>query len=164
MSSDYYPPASLSFEVRFAGAPGPVDASFAEVSGLDSERHVTELREGGENRFVHRLPAARKSPNVVLKRGLMAASSDLFRWCKDSLESDFRQKLTPRSLTVSLLDRNGKPMMTWALANAWPVKWSVAAFDASKSSVAMETIELAYTTMERKLNRTLRAGGTFAAR
>lgn len=162
MASVYYPPASFQFAVRVAGAGGEVDASFAEVSGLSSERSVTELREGGENRFVHRLPGPQKSGNLVLKRGLMAAGSALYRWSKDSLEGDFAQPLQPRSLTVSLLDAKGRALMTWAVAGAWPVKWSVAAFDAAKSEVAMETLELAFTTLERKLNRTLPQSGTFA--
>ena len=31
--------------------------------------------EGGENRFVHRLPKPVKHPNLVLKRGLATTSS-----------------------------------------------------------------------------------------
>ncbi len=161
-SSLYYPPAAFCFEARFSGASGPVDSSFSEVSGLDSEWRYTELREGGENRFSHRLPEPRQVGTVVLKRGLMAAQSAVFQWCKATLESDLAAPIETRSVIISLLDQKSRPTMTWSLANAWPVKWSVSAFDAATSAVATETLELAYTTLERKQNNMLPQSGTFA--
>ncbi len=46
------------------------DAAFQEVGGLEAEIEVETVVEGGENRFVHRLPKPVKHPNLSLKRGL----------------------------------------------------------------------------------------------
>ena len=162
VSSTYYPPAAFFFDVRFTGVTGDIDTQFSEISGLDAERSVTELREGGENRFVHRLPGQAKPGRLVLKRGVMAAHSEVFLWCKSSLESDLATPLQPKSVVVSLLNQKAQPMMSWSVAGAWPIKWTVAAFDAQQSGIAVETLELAHTTLERKQNTMLPQGGTFA--
>ena len=36
------------------------------------------------------------------------------------------------------------PLLVWNFRNAWPVKWSVAGLDAQKNSIALETVEFAY--------------------
>jgi phage tail-like protein len=48
-----------------------VDAIFQEVSGISTEMLLNELREGGENRFGHRLSKQTKHPNLVFKRGIV---------------------------------------------------------------------------------------------
>ena len=159
--ANYYPPASFFFEVKVAGAPGGVDASFAEVSGLDAERKTIEVAEGGENRFVHHLPGAIKHGNLVLKRGLMLASSQLYDWCKATLESDLTRQIEPKDISVSLLDEKAAPLMTWSVTGAWPVKWQVAALRARDNEVARETLEMAFTRIQREVNKPLAAAGTF---
>lgn len=149
----YYPPVAFSFAVRISGNRADVDQGFQEVSGLDAERAVTELKEGGENRFAHKLPGPAKNKNLVLKRGLVLASSPLFTWCKETLESDMTKPIKTQALTVSLLDQKQKPTITWSISNAWPVKWNVGSFHASKNEVAVETIEMAYTQIVRKVNQ-----------
>lgn len=146
----YYPPVAFSFSVRITGNRADVDHAFQDVSGLDAEKVSTDLAEGGENRFVHKLPGRVKSKNLVLKRGIVLISSPLFGWCKEVLEADFSKPIQPKSLTVSLLDEKQKPAMTWSLSNAWPAKWQIGALNAQRSEVAVETIELAYTRIERK--------------
>jgi phage tail-like protein len=153
----YYPPVAFSFSVRIAGNAAAVDQGFQEVSGLDAERAMTPIEEGGENRFVHKLPGHIKAQNLVLKRGLMLASSPLFAWCKSALEDDLANPIKPQSLTVSLLDEKAKPMITWSVVAAWPVKWQVGAFDAMKNEVAVETMEFACQRVERRINQMLKA-------
>jgi phage tail-like protein len=153
----YYPPVAFSFTVRIAGNAATVDQGFQEVSGLTAERAMTPLQEGGENRFAHKLPGPVKAQNLVLKRGLMLASSPLFTWCKATIEGDLAQPVAPKSLMVSLLDAKAKPMMSWSVVAAWPVKWVVDAFDAQKNSIAVESIELAYQRVERKINQMQKA-------
>lgn len=153
----YYPPVAFSFRVRLSGDSANVDQGFQEVSGLNVEREVTTLQEGGENRFVHKLPGPAKLQNLVLKRGLVLASSPLFTWCKASLEGDLATPVVPKILTVSLLNQKSDPMMTWSITNAWPLKWTIDSFDAIKNTLAVETIELAYQRVERKINQMQKA-------
>ena len=49
--------------------------------------------------------------------------------------------------------------MTWSVVRVWPVKWAISDFRAKESEIAIETIELAFQRVERKLNRTLKAEG-----
>ena len=88
--SNYYPPTAFSFAVRLIG-PGAeaIDGAFQEVSGLGDERQVRELEEGGENRFVHKLPGSIKHSNLVLKRGQLAHKSRLFAWCHADIGGEF---------------------------------------------------------------------------
>ena len=143
-----YPPVSFYFEAKIDGASG-AQASFAEVSGLDAEREVFEIKEGGENRFTHRLPGRTKYSNLVLKRGIVWAGSPLYDWCKDVLETTLARPITPKDIIVSLLDTKGLPLMTWNVATAWPVKWQIAGFKAKDNEIAMETLEFAFAQMTR---------------
>lgn len=141
-------PVAFQFEVKLDGA-ADADAAFREVSGLEVEVQVEEIAEGGENRFVHKLPKPAKHPNLVLKRGIAASGSDLVKWCKEVIENDFMEPIKPRNLVVNLLDAEHSPLVTWSLSNVWPLKWKVADLDAMKNEVALETIELAYNTVKR---------------
>ena len=158
--ANYYPPAGFSFQVSIAGNRADVDASFQEVSGLNAEYPLTELKEGGENRFVHRLPAQARYQNLVLKRGLMLASSPLYDWSKDTLEGDMQSRIQPKDILVSLLDQAQKTLMSWSVVRAWPVKWEVSSFKAQENSVAIETLEFSFQRLERKHIKTLPASGT----
>jgi len=138
-----YPQVGFHFVVAIGGM-SAADASFAEVSGLDVERNTIDVFEGGENRFVWKLPDRSRQANIVLKRGLVNEGTLLFAWCKRSLERDLGSAaLETRDIDVSLLDESGAPVITWNVPRAWPVKWSVAPFNAVESSVAVETLEFA---------------------
>jgi len=145
MASPYYPPVCFYFEVKIAGIQAASDASFTEADGLESELGIMEVKEGGENRYSHRLPDRASHGKLTLKRGVTPASSDLAQWCKTTLESDFSAKVTTRNINVSLLDEKRKPAIVWTFFDAWPVKWSLGGLDSQKNEIAVETLEFAYT-------------------
>lgn len=149
--SDYYPPVSFYFTLAFDGIRSADDAAFMEASGMDAEFSTTEIKEGGENRFSYRVPERAKYGNLVLKRGMVLATSQLAVWCRRILESDLSGQITPRSVVLSLLDDEANPLMTWNFVNAWPVKWSVASFSAQENKLAMETLEFSYNYFTRKV-------------
>lgn len=157
----YYPPVSFYFNVKIAGASDANDSSFAEASGLDAERGIVEIVEGGENRYTHRLPDRGRYGNLVLKRGVMVASSTVFDWCSETLESDLGKAIKPRDIDVSLLDPEASPLVTWNFKNAWPVKWSIGSLNARENEVAIETLEFCYSHMTRKRVKTTGATGMF---
>jgi len=141
----YYPPGGFRFSVAIAGVNGGRDASFSEVSGLEAERPVFEVKEGGENRFVHRLPERARYGNLVLKRGLMVRQSQLADWCTAAFEGDLGKPIKPKDVVVHLLGADEEPLMAWNVKSAWPVKWGMNAFVADRNELALETLELAYT-------------------
>lgn len=159
--ANYYPPVSFYFSVKFSGVSSTNDSSFAEASGLDADRGLVEIAEGGENRFSHRVPDRAKYGNLTLKRGVMASSSDLFTWCKTVLEGDLGQPLQPKDIDVSLLDPEGNPLLTWNFTRAWPAKWSVAGFNAKENAIALETLEFAYAYCTREQNEDMGLAGLF---
>ncbi len=115
------------------------------------EMELESYREGGENRFVHQLRKGVKSLRLSLKRGVAPADSGLVKWCKEVLEGNLVRRIKPQQVELSLLDGEHRPLRSWVFDNAYPVKWSVAEFSAKKNEVALETVELAYTTAVRKL-------------
>ena len=148
------------FEVSFSGAVSIDDTAFQEVSGLESTLDVETVVEGGVNNFVHRLPKPVKQGTIKLKRALVRRDNGLVDWCQSVLQGGFTEKIKTMSLKIKLLDVEGTPIREWGVAHAYPVKMSVAAFDAMKSELAIETIELAYNS---KLEGTADGGGNWDA-
>ncbi|MFA5354095.1 MAG: phage tail protein [Thermodesulfovibrionales bacterium] len=135
-----YPPLGFHFKVEFGLDGAGADVRFQEVSGLSTEIGIEELSEGGENRFVHRLPTRPKYGNLVLKRGL-ATGSKVIDWFTESLDSF---EFSPVDVLVTLLNEKHEPLMGWSFVKARPVKLSVSDFKASEGAVVIETMELSY--------------------
>ena len=152
----YYPPVSFHFRVEFvgvAGMDGDTEQRFQEVGGLSFEVETEELSEGGENRFVYKLPKRVKYPNLILKRGLLKDTA-LLKWLDSALSTYFTVPVydfKPANLLVTLLDEAGHPAAVWSVVQAYPLKWAVSEFRATDNMVAVESIELAYQYFERKL-------------
>ena len=72
--SVYYPPWGFYYKVEFELSSEPNDARFQSVSGLSVEYDTEEYKEGGENRFTHKLPVRTKYSDLVLKRGMLTGS------------------------------------------------------------------------------------------
>lgn len=111
--------------------------------------HVGAVAEGGENRFVHKLPNRGKHPDLVLKRGVMAKASRLCRWCSGVLESGLGSPIEPKTLNVYLLNEKGDTLRGWSFPNAYPVKWEIDALDSRGEQVATKSIALSYTCSNR---------------
>lgn len=135
---NYYPPLGFHFLVEFTDYSD--EYQFQSVSGLSVDLETEDVTEGGENRFKHKLPVRAKYPNLVLKRGLLP-NSELVDWCRDAVESF---DIKPTDLVIKLLNEKNEPLMSWSVVHAWPVKWSVADFNAEENRVAVETLELTY--------------------
>jgi phage tail-like protein len=137
----YYPPVGFHFRVEFdlPGA-GDSDMRFREVSGLSAELEEETYNEGGENRFVQKLPVRARYPDLVLKRGLLT-SSVVRRWCQEAIQN---LDIQPVTVWVTLLNDAHEPLQTYTVVNAWPKKWSVSDFNAESGEVVVESLELAY--------------------
>jgi phage tail-like protein len=146
-SITYYPPVSFHFKVEFGFkeelhgvSATKSDVMFQSVSGLSSEIQTEMIKEGGENRFEHELPVRTKFPNLVLKRGLIKESS-LIKWCLNTFQN---LEIRPVDLEIKLLNEKHEPLITWAVKQAWPKKWSVEDLNAMESKVLIESLELRY--------------------
>ena len=145
-----YPLPAFYFRVKFAASGDSTDTAFQEVSGIGVQMDTEEVVEGGENRFVHRLPKAVKHSNLVLKRGIADVNSPLIKWCLKVFEHGLDSAIAPMTISVALLDSKGQPARSWGFVNAWPVSWQVEAFNASKNEVAIEKLEFSYQYLSRE--------------
>lgn len=140
-------PVSFSFLVTVTGVSGMYEGSFQEVTGISVKLNSEEVKEGGENRFVRRLPLPPKYENLVLKRG-MILSSGLITWARDAVENF---NFSTKSVVVSLLDETGLPVASWSFANAYPVGLKITELKAQDNTIVCESIELAYENFTRIL-------------
>lgn len=138
--TDYYPPWAFYYKVEFAISRNKNDVRFQTVSGLSVEYDMEEYKEGGENRFPHKLPVRTKYADLVLKRGMLT-DSEVLNWCLRAFrDRDF----APSDLTVILMNEKSEPLRSWKVANAIPRKWQVSDLNANDNAVVIETLELSY--------------------
>jgi phage tail-like protein len=138
--ADYYPPRSFYFRVRFSISSDSSDMRFQAVSGLSVEYDMEEFKEGGENRFTHRLPVRPKYSDLVLRRG-MAVDSGVIDWMLRAIRE---REFVPADVNVSLLNEQGAPLRTWTVIHAIPKKLQVSDLNANENALAIETMELSY--------------------
>jgi phage tail-like protein len=155
MAEAYYPPPAFYFTVTVLGSATAlslltdIDASFQEISGIQAKFQTEEVVEGGENRFVHRLPTQAKYPNLVLKRGAVTKDSFLVEWVGQTVGSSLSLPILPQNILVTLLNQSSIPSIAWAFMNAYPVKSSVASLQSQENKILIETLELSYNYFER---------------
>lgn len=133
-------PVVFHFKVEFGPNSKEKDNRFQEVTGLSAEVTTEELKEGGENHFVHRLPTGAKYGNLVLKRGYLE-DSDVAKWCRKAIENFIFE---PKDVVVTLLNEEHEPLVNWQFLRAYPVKWSISDLKAQENGLAVESLELAY--------------------
>jgi phage tail-like protein len=136
-----YPLVGFHFLVTFEIFPQtPVDVRFQEVSGLSMSMGTDTVNEGGENRFVHKLPTRATFSDITLKRGLFEISA-LYDWCRNAIEN---HEFKPLNLVILLLNDLHIPIYSWRVFNAIPVKWELSPFNAEKGEVVIETMTITY--------------------
>jgi len=112
---------------------------FSEVSGLQAETEIEEIREGGVNDYVHKLPKITKYSNITLKKGITDCDT-LWKWHQDVVNG----KVERKTVFVVLMDSEGNEKWRWSFERAYPVKWQGPDLKADSSAVAVETLELAH--------------------
>jgi phage tail-like protein len=138
----YYPPVGFHFSVSFGDMTkdGDNDTRFQSVSGLNVEYDTESIKEGGENRFEHKLPVRTKYPDLSLKRGMLTDSA-VITWVKDALQ---QREFKPIQIIVTLLNEEHQPLKKWNIMNAWPKKWAVSDFNAQENAIVVETLDISY--------------------
>jgi len=119
---------------------GLLVGGFTEVTGLQIETEVKDYREGGLNKYIHKLAGPTRYPsNLILKYGLTDIET-LWNWHQDVTQGIIKRK----NGTIYLLDRQRIPAMWWDFMEAYPVKWTGPELRADSNTVAVETIELVH--------------------
>ena len=117
-----------------------LDAFFKSVSGLKYETESIPVREGGVNDTTFMLVGATKWAPLVLKNGF-TSSSALLDWREQWMGG---RTLTRISGSITQLNTALEPVAQWDFFRGWPTKWEISEFDASKSELAIETLEITH--------------------
>jgi phage tail-like protein len=136
----YYRAFQFSVEIE-----GIQQARFQEVGGIDSTTDVIEYREGGDFLGPHRLPGQKKHSNLSLKRGY-TDNTELWKWYE--LVMNGKLDKVRKNISVVQHDMDGTEKMRWNLYDAFPVKYTAAAFNAKGNDLSIEALEIAYERLE----------------
>ncbi|MCW5801789.1 MAG: phage tail protein [Deltaproteobacteria bacterium] len=117
-----------------------VQAFFKSVSGLKSETEIVHVREGGANGTTFALVGSRKWTPIVLKSGF-TADSNLLTWHEEWASG---RSMKRQSGVITQLDTALRPMGRWTFVRGWPSRWELGEYDAAKSELVIETLEIAH--------------------
>lgn len=132
-----YPLSKFHFQVEWGGT----TIGFTEVSGLDVETEVIEYRDGASPDYSKiKMPGMQKFSNITMKRGTFKSNNEFYEWW-NSIEMN---QVIRRDITVSLLNEEHEPVVTWKVKNAWPAKITSTDLKADGNEVAIESIELVH--------------------
>jgi phage tail-like protein len=135
------PYGAFNFLVKLgeAGGEDQIAGGFCEVSGLTSEVHYADYRNGNDREnHVRKIPTLHETGDVILKRGVIG-DLRLFDWLKAVREGVY----DPRTVVVTLLDEQRNPVCSWVLRHAQPKKWiGPTLLAAVAGKVAMEELQL----------------------
>lgn len=120
------------------------EAYFQSVTGLTYETDVDDFREGGLNHTTRRLVGAVKWPNLVLKKGFTGDPLDLLGWREEWAYQGKEQVMHRASGSVIQLNHKMQTVCEWQFERGWPCKWVGPDYDASKSELGIETLEIAH--------------------
>jgi len=81
------------------------------------------------------MPGIKKSSDITLKKGIFVGDNKLFEWYRAFNEGRVAAR---SSITIKLLDEDGKPTMVWNLLNAFPIKITGSAIDFESIVIAHE--------------------------
>ncbi len=132
-----YPLPKFHFQVDWGGT----KIGFTELSGLEIENEVIEYREGSSPEYSKlKMPGMQKSSNITLKRGTFKDDNEFYEW----FNTVQLGKIERRNLTISLLNEEHQPVVSWMVKNAWPTKLTSTDLKADGNETAIETMELAH--------------------
>lgn len=130
------PLQKFKFRLTIPGLPSGI--GFQKVSGLTQEVGVTEYDEGGYD-YTHKLPGRQKVGEVTAERGSYADNS-----FQNLLKKTLTNPNMRNTVIFEQLDRFGKAVRTYKLAEAWVSKWEGSDADASSDDVAIEKLTIQF--------------------
>jgi len=139
-----YPLPKFHFQVDWGGT----KIGFTEVSGLDFETEPIEYRHGASPEyFKTKQPGMQKWSNITMKRGTFNSDNEFYDWWKETVffeEGESTGSIYRRDITISLLNENHEPTITWKVKNVWPTKVQTTDLKADGNEVAIESMELVH--------------------
>jgi phage tail-like protein len=115
-------------------------AGFSECSGIEASLEVMEYKEGGLNDHVHKFATRAMHSNITLKHGVIYLYDDLWNWHYDFVQG----RGTRKDGLIVLEDESRQPAKIWKFKRGIPMKWVGPQLNATQSSAAIESLEIAH--------------------
>jgi len=132
-----YPLVKFHFQVEWGGT----KIGFTEVSGLDVETEIVEYRDGASPEYSKiKMPGMQKYSNLTLKRGTFKSDNEYYKWWNTVKLNTIER----RDITISLLNEDHDPVVTWKVKAAWPTKIQSTDLKADGNEVAIESMEIVH--------------------
>jgi phage tail-like protein len=121
---------------------------FRECTGMDSETDITEHKSTDAKGFPHvrKVAGATKWSNITLKRGV-DTNKKLWDWRQTVIEQGPDKARVDG--TISLLDYDGNPILTYQFLQGWPTKYGGVTLNASSNDVATEEVVICHEGLKR---------------
>jgi phage tail-like protein len=121
------------------------DASFSRVELPLAVVDEVAYRSGNDkSNETRKQPGLASYSHLVLSRGL-TTNLDLWNWWETARNGD---AAVDRDVVVKLLDSTRQLVMIWRFRNAFPVVYRLSPLDAAASDLVVETVELAFDSMD----------------
>ena len=114
--------------------------AFAECTGLEATVEPKVIKAGGSNYGAVQRMGRVSFATVVLKRG-MTSTRDLWKWFELVAGGSYAYRL---AVEIEMRDSASRPVLTWGLARALPVKFKAADLNARGTEVGIEELHLAH--------------------
>lgn len=117
-------------------------AAFTECTLPRLQVETEDIKEGGQNAYIHRLPVRVNAGTITLKHGV-TKNDELLNWYLQVLTGQVKN--ATRDVTVIIFDSTRKVRIAaWTFTRAYPIRWGGPTLRASENAVAIEELELAH--------------------
>ena len=101
-------------------------AAFTECTLPKLQVETLDIKEGGQNEYIHRLPVRVNAGTVTLKHGV-TKGDELFKWYLDVQSGNIKNGT--RNVTITVYDSTRKiSVATWTFNKAFPIGTAVPPF------------------------------------
>jgi phage tail-like protein len=141
-----YPSYNYLVDLKGPRDPNKPLGGFSDVSGLKTELHISEYRDGNDiANYVHKFSGMHTTAEVTLKRGVVD-TSDLWDWISDARANGASAQ---RDVTITLRDEANNPVQIYKLYSVTPKGYTGPMLSGKGAGdVAIEELVLAPETIE----------------
>ena len=137
------PLGAFGFKVSI-GSDNEKEGMFQEVSGLGIQINVTDMPEGGENSYSHKVLGNATYPDVTFKRGLI--NDNMFNWIKSCAGG--AGQIERKNIMIEIMKDDYSTGKKYILKNAVPVKWDGPSLNVMSDAIATESLTVAIEGLE----------------
>lgn len=116
-------------------------AAFNEFRLPNLQVETMDIKEGGQNQYIHKLPVRVNVGTASLKQGVTRDFA-LLNWYMQVMKGDMAG--AARQVTVVMFDVKRLPLIVWNFRDAYPVKWTGPSLKSDVSAVAIEELEFVH--------------------